>query len=102
MAIRCRSTDRRQREVEQLAARVPTPDQAFVSVDARDTEQAVREELNRLPDMYRLPLVLCFLNGCTHAEVATEIGIPRGSVAKRLNDGLNLLRQVLNDRGVQL
>jgi RNA polymerase sigma factor (sigma-70 family) len=102
MAIRCRSRDRRQREVELLAARNRTSSQEFDSVEARDTEAVVREELDRLPDMYRLPLILCYLSGFTHAEVATQIGIPRGSVAKRLNEGLILLREILTVRGVQL
>ena len=46
------------------------------------------EELQRLPEKYRVPLVLCYIDGRTHADVGRAIGLPRGSVAKRIGEGL--------------
>ena len=60
----------------------------------------LREELDRLPEKYRVPLALCYLDGRTHAEVAQEVGLPRGSVAKRIGEGLARLRDGLSSRGL--
>ena len=62
----------------------------------------LREELQRLPEKYRVPLALCYLEGRTHAEVARAVGLPRGSVAKRIGEGLGRLREGLAGRGFLL
>jgi len=57
------------------------------------------EELQRLPEKYRAPLLLCYFEGRTHSDAAREIGLPRGSIAKRIGQGLERLRERLLDRG---
>jgi DNA-directed RNA polymerase specialized sigma24 family protein len=57
-------------------------------------------ELEQLPEKYRAPLVLCYLHGRTHVEAAQEIGLPRGSIAKRIGEALAALRARLVDRGI--
>jgi RNA polymerase sigma factor (sigma-70 family) len=58
------------------------------------------EELTRLPEKYRGPLVLCYLNGQTHEQSAGRLGIPVGTVRSRLARGRDLLKRRLERRGV--
>jgi len=58
------------------------------------------EEIARLPAKYRLPLLLCGLEGLTHAQAAKCLGWPTGTVAGRLSRGRVLLRTRLLRRGI--
>jgi RNA polymerase sigma factor (sigma-70 family) len=62
----------------------------------------VQEELNRLPERYRVPVVLCHLHGLTQAEAAKQLELPVGTVATRVRRGLDRLRDRLTRRGVAL
>lgn len=63
---------------------------------------AVDEELGRLPDNFRLPIVLCGLRGLTVAQAAGELGWPVGTVASRLSRGRAELGKRLARRGITL
>jgi RNA polymerase sigma factor (sigma-70 family) len=64
-----------------------------------DRDAAVHEELNRLPEKYRAPIVLCDLEGRTHQEAAQFLGWPIGTVKSRHSQGRRLLRDRLMRRG---
>jgi RNA polymerase sigma factor (sigma-70 family) len=68
----------------------------------RDLWPVLDEELQHLPDKYRTPLVLSYLQGLTNREVAERLGCPPGTVFTRLARGRELLRKRLNRRGVTL
>jgi HlyD family secretion protein len=67
-----------------------------------DQDAAVHEEVNRLPEKYRAPVVLCDLEGRTHQEAARFLGWPIGTVKSRQSQGRGLLRDQLVRRGVGL
>lgn len=58
------------------------------------------EEMLRLPERLRLPLVLCYLEGKTNEEAARQLGCPPGTIFSRLARGRELLRHRLTRRGL--
>jgi len=73
----------------------PRPD-----LEEAEVAGVVQEEVSRLPERYRLPVVLCDLEGHTHAEAAAVLAWPVGSVSGRLSRARALLRNRLTQRGL--
>lgn len=67
---------------------------------SHDFEPALYEELARLPDRHRLPLVLCYLEGKTQAEAAAELHWSGATLRRRLAEARDRLRARLTRRGV--
>jgi RNA polymerase sigma factor (sigma-70 family) len=78
----------------------PLPPDPLESLTARELLQVVDEELARLPERYRAPLVLCYLQGRTQEEAARELGWSKSTLRRRLGRGRDLLRVRLGGRGV--
>jgi RNA polymerase sigma factor (sigma-70 family) len=87
----------RQTEVSDMPAPA-TPD----ALEASDLRRLLDEELDRLPEKYRAPIVLCYLQGRTHEQAAALLGRPCGSMSRQVGRGLELLRGRLARRGVAL
>jgi RNA polymerase sigma factor (sigma-70 family) len=88
---------RSERQVEVMVS-----DRAAEQVNRQELWSLVDAELNQLPDKYRSPLLLCYLEGKTNEEAARELGWPAGSISYRLARGRELLAQRLTRRGVAL
>jgi len=83
----------------------PIPADGLAGRDGRDPaladlEQVVDEEITRLPDKYRLPVVLCCLEGRTQEEAAQQLGWTKGTVSGRLARAKGLLEHRLLRRGL--
>ncbi len=85
---------------EQPAAEVPETSASEVSW--REVQEILDEELGRLPEKYRLPIVLCYLEGKTRDEAARELGWGVDTLRGRLERGRERLRGRLARRGVTL
>lgn len=84
---------RRQRETTMVEPAAPQPPE-----DTSDLRRILDEELDRLPAKYRLPIVLCELDGRTLDGAARILGWPKGTVAGRLSRGRDALRRRLSAR----
>lgn len=62
--------------------------------------EQVHEEVSRLPERFRAPIVLCYLEGLTHDEAARRLGWPVGTVRSRLARAREALRPRLTRRHV--
>ena len=60
------------------------------------------EELQRLPERYRFPLLLCYLEGRTQDEAAKQLGWSLSTLRRRLEAGREALRARMTRRGATL
>jgi RNA polymerase sigma factor (sigma-70 family) len=101
IALKARTTtSRRQRREGKAKAR--TAGTPLDEITARELQQALDDELSRLPEKYRAPLVLCYLEGATRDEAAQRLGWPASTLKLRIERGRELLRQRFLKRGVSL
>lgn len=100
-ALQARSELARRRLHEKKGATVafyePVPD-----VLDGELRSLLDAEINRLPEKYRTPIVLCYLEGMTYEEASRHLQWPKGTVAIRLARARERLRANLVQRGVVL
>jgi RNA polymerase sigma factor (sigma-70 family) len=94
-----RQSRERQTEEAVLAEAVGRPSSEAGPSDLRPV---LDEELTRLPEKYRAPIVLCYLEGKSTDQTADQLGWKRGTVACRLSRARDLLRNRLRRRGLAL
>lgn len=72
------------------------------NADWQQLQPVLDEELGRLADNFRLPIVLCCIEGKTNEEAAAELGWTNGEVRSRLTKGREILRRRLSRQGIAL
>jgi RNA polymerase sigma factor (sigma-70 family) len=78
----------------------PGPPGPAVEVSWREVRQILDDEIQRLPERYRLPVVLCYLEGRTRDEAAAQLGYRPGRLKGLLERGREKLRRRLVRRGL--
>ncbi len=69
---------------------------------AREQAEALHDEIERLPRAFRLPIILCYLEGLTIHEAARRLGCSHGTIRSRMARARDKLRRGLTRRGVVL
>jgi RNA polymerase sigma factor (sigma-70 family) len=93
------ATKRRARE-RKVQAMPPPP--APGADHGAELQALLDQELSRLPDKYRVPVVLCDLEGKTHQQAARQLGWPAGTLSSRLVRARVLLARRLARHGLPL
>jgi RNA polymerase sigma factor (sigma-70 family) len=101
LARTARTAAARRQAHERRAAREPMTEPP-PSLTPDEFRAVLHEEVSRLPENYRLPVLLCHLEGLTHDEAAAQLGWPVGTVRSRLSRARDRLRVRLERRGVTL
>jgi RNA polymerase sigma factor (sigma-70 family) len=99
VAMRSRSESVRRRRFEPISTEVSAIVDPRTPAE-RELGEVIDQELGRLPSKYRLPVVLCYLEGQTHEEAARQLKWPIGTVKGRLARARDLLRSRLLRRGL--
>ncbi len=102
VAARSRALAVRRGAIEQpglIPSGAAPPDQL---AERDDLCAAILAEVQLLPEKYRLPVQLCYLEGQTHDEAARQLAWPVGTVRTRLGWARDRLRVSLARRGLAL
>jgi RNA polymerase sigma factor (sigma-70 family) len=102
VALRSRSRRRARPEVPALGEAVVPDPRTPDDPGWRELRGVLDEELARLPEKYRAPVVLCYLEELTNVEAARRLRCPPGTVKTRLAHARRLLAARLTARGLGL
>ncbi|HJZ55926.1 MAG TPA: sigma-70 family RNA polymerase sigma factor, partial [Gemmataceae bacterium] len=102
-ALRARTmADRRRRREARVACSAGAGREESHPAEVEDLVAALDEEIARLPDHYRLAVVLCELQGRGRKDAAAELGIAEGTLSSRLAEARKRLAARLRQRGIAL
>lgn len=101
LALRVRRSHQRrqERQTHFRPTSLPTP---LDELTAKELLSILDEELHKLSENYRAPLILCCLEGLSQEEAAKRLGCSAGGVRGRLERGRQRLRARLEKRGLTL
>jgi RNA polymerase sigma factor (sigma-70 family) len=90
---------RRERPIEEINMAAEAGSTGEAEID-RELLPIIHAEIDRLPDHYRAPIALCYLEGLSYEQAAHQLGWPLGTVGSRIARARELLRSRLVRRGV--
>ena len=99
IALRVRSDAARRREVERRRGE-RTGWWYFAAEPCADIHTVLHQEIDRLPERFRKPIVLCYLEEMTYQQAAIHLRLSEGTTRGRLARARDMLRARLNERGV--
>jgi RNA polymerase sigma factor (sigma-70 family) len=98
VALHAQAQASRRRAREKQVEDMPHPTAPVVAPN--DLRPVLDLELSRLPEKYRVPIVLCDLEGRSRKEVARQVGVPEGTLSSRLATARKMLADRLARRGL--
>jgi RNA polymerase sigma factor (sigma-70 family) len=97
--VRHANSQKRMREAPMVDLPAPEADD---DLSWRDLRPVLDDEVQRLPQRYRRPFVLFYLEGQSAEQIATALGRPRGTVLSQLARARERLRVRLAGRNLAL
>jgi RNA polymerase sigma factor (sigma-70 family) len=101
VALQARGAARR-RSVPENGDVAMTQADPLNEMSRREQQGLLHDELSRLAEKYRAPLVLCYLEGKTQDEAARQLGWSKRTFCRRLDQARGLLQARLHRRGFAL
>jgi RNA polymerase sigma factor (sigma-70 family) len=98
-ALEARARIARRRSREKQMDEMPHPPRVEPEADWQELRQLLDRELSRLPEKYRVPVVLCDLEGRSRRDVARQLGLPEGTLSSRLATARQTLARRLARHG---
>jgi len=101
LALEAKGQDNRRQAREKQAADMRKTS-SVSDMAWQELQVTLDDALRQVPQTYRAPLLLCYLEGKTQEEAARQLGCPLGTVRSRLARGRARLKLLLERRGVRL
>jgi RNA polymerase sigma factor (sigma-70 family) len=101
-ALKARATTAKRGAREQQVKEMPEPEARVESDLWRELQPLLDQELARLPEKYRVAIVLCDLVGKSRKEAARQLKIPEGTLSSRLTTARKLLAKRLTRHGLAM
>src|SRR5579884_3903586 len=98
----CLRAKTRRRTAHERRLNAAPPGEAMDDITWRELRSVLDDELRSLPEKYRAPLVLCYLEGRTQDEAARQLGWSKNTFRRRLESARNSLGRRLTRRGITL
>ena len=99
-ALKAKASNIKRQAKEKQVTEMPDPAMAEQELLSDDLQALLDQELSRLPEKYRVPIILCELEGKTRKEAAQQLGCPEGSLSTRLSRARVILAKRLARHGL--
>ncbi|HLN30149.1 MAG TPA: sigma-70 family RNA polymerase sigma factor [Gemmataceae bacterium] len=100
-ALTSRRSAMRRRRLDSPSGPLP-PESPPAAAALRELQVILDDEVQRLPEKYRTPFVLCCLEGRSREDAARELGWKEGTVSSRIASARERLQRRLSRRGIAL